>query len=377
MVFQGPQAYVTPSWYATKRETGKVVPTWNYATVHAWGRPRVIEDADWLRRQIADLTDLREAGAARALGGRRRAAGLHRRAAQGHRRDRDPDRADRREVEGQPEPAGGRPRRRGRGLSRRGRRGRHGRGHGGPGAGTERTMSARENDFGQPIGPALPDWRPRPLPPRDGDAGARPAGSSRSMRSAMRPTCSPPSRRPPTGGAGPISAAPCRRREGAYRAELAAMAAGADPLFHAILDGQSGRALGLASYLRIDPANGVIEVGHLHFSPRPGAAPAAHRGDGPDDGPRLRRARLPPLRVEVRQPSTRPRARRPCATASPSRASSATPSWSRAAPATPPGSRSPTPSGRGCAAAFRAWLAPENFFEDGRQRRTLADLRTG
>jgi len=60
VVFQGPQDYVTPSWYATKRQTGKVVPTWNYATVHAWGRPRVIEDADWLRRQIDDLTRLRE-----------------------------------------------------------------------------------------------------------------------------------------------------------------------------------------------------------------------------------------------------------------------------------------------------------------------------
>ena len=60
VVFQGPQDYVTPSWYATKRETGKVVPTWNYATVHAWGRPRVIEDADWLRRQIDDLTLSRE-----------------------------------------------------------------------------------------------------------------------------------------------------------------------------------------------------------------------------------------------------------------------------------------------------------------------------
>ncbi|ACA20852.1 FMN-binding negative transcriptional regulator [Methylobacterium sp. 4-46] len=62
VVFQGPQDYVTPSWYETKRETGKVVPTWNYATVHAWGAPRVIEEAGWLRRQIEDLTRLREAG---------------------------------------------------------------------------------------------------------------------------------------------------------------------------------------------------------------------------------------------------------------------------------------------------------------------------
>src|ERR1700744_2164913 len=60
VVFQGPQDYVTPSWYATKRETGKVVPTWNYATVHAWGKPRVMNDDAWLRRQIGDLTDSRE-----------------------------------------------------------------------------------------------------------------------------------------------------------------------------------------------------------------------------------------------------------------------------------------------------------------------------
>jgi transcriptional regulator len=60
VVFQGPQTYVTPSWYATKRETGKVVPTWNYATVHVWGKPRVVDDETWLRRQIADLTAQQE-----------------------------------------------------------------------------------------------------------------------------------------------------------------------------------------------------------------------------------------------------------------------------------------------------------------------------
>jgi transcriptional regulator len=60
VVFQGPQDYVTPSWYATKRETGKVVPTWNYATVHAWGRPQIMNDDAWLRRQIEGLTGSRE-----------------------------------------------------------------------------------------------------------------------------------------------------------------------------------------------------------------------------------------------------------------------------------------------------------------------------
>ena len=57
VVFQGPQAYVTPSWYATKQETGKVVPTYNYIVVHAYGMLRAIDDADWLHRFVGRLTD--------------------------------------------------------------------------------------------------------------------------------------------------------------------------------------------------------------------------------------------------------------------------------------------------------------------------------
>ncbi|PKL75296.1 MAG: transcriptional regulator [Candidatus Melainabacteria bacterium HGW-Melainabacteria-1] len=60
VVFMGPQGYVTPSWYPTKQETQKVVPTWNYVTVQAWGKPRLVEDAAWLRRQLDDLTHARE-----------------------------------------------------------------------------------------------------------------------------------------------------------------------------------------------------------------------------------------------------------------------------------------------------------------------------
>ncbi len=60
VVFQGEQGYVTPSWYPTKQATHKVVPTWNYATVHAWGRPRVIEEALWLRQLLEDLTRAQE-----------------------------------------------------------------------------------------------------------------------------------------------------------------------------------------------------------------------------------------------------------------------------------------------------------------------------
>lgn len=56
VVFQGSQSYVTPSWYATKAETEKVVPTWNYAIVQVRGTAKVIEDAGWLRTQIGALT---------------------------------------------------------------------------------------------------------------------------------------------------------------------------------------------------------------------------------------------------------------------------------------------------------------------------------
>lgn len=61
-VFQGPQAYVTPSWYPEKRATGKVVPTWNYAVVHAHGPLIIRDDRDWLRDLVSRLTDQQEAG---------------------------------------------------------------------------------------------------------------------------------------------------------------------------------------------------------------------------------------------------------------------------------------------------------------------------
>jgi len=62
IVFHGPQAYISPTWYATKRETGKVVPTWNYVVVHVYGFLRVIQDAEWLHTQLNDLTTQQESG---------------------------------------------------------------------------------------------------------------------------------------------------------------------------------------------------------------------------------------------------------------------------------------------------------------------------
>ena len=61
VVFQGHDAYVSPAWYASKTEHGKVVPTWNYAMVQARGVARVIEDPAWLHRQITMLTEAQEA----------------------------------------------------------------------------------------------------------------------------------------------------------------------------------------------------------------------------------------------------------------------------------------------------------------------------
>jgi len=60
-IFQGPQSYISPTSYATKAEHGKVVPTWNYTAVHAWGRLRLIDDPQWLLAQVHTLTATHEA----------------------------------------------------------------------------------------------------------------------------------------------------------------------------------------------------------------------------------------------------------------------------------------------------------------------------
>ncbi|MHB1058318.1 MAG: FMN-binding negative transcriptional regulator [Rhodanobacter sp.] len=62
LVFHGPDGYISPNWYPSKHETGREVPTWNYAVVHVHGRLKVIDDAAWLRRLLETLTDRHEAG---------------------------------------------------------------------------------------------------------------------------------------------------------------------------------------------------------------------------------------------------------------------------------------------------------------------------
>ena len=64
-IFAGPQHYITPNWYPEKAEDGKVVPTWNYAVVHAYGTIRIIEDPAWLLNHLKSLTTQHEAASPR------------------------------------------------------------------------------------------------------------------------------------------------------------------------------------------------------------------------------------------------------------------------------------------------------------------------
>lgn len=60
VVFQGPQAYITPAWYEEKKLSGKAVPTYNYAVVHAYGQIQIRDDMQWLRQHLDSLTDKNE-----------------------------------------------------------------------------------------------------------------------------------------------------------------------------------------------------------------------------------------------------------------------------------------------------------------------------
>lgn len=128
------------------------------------------------------------------------------------------------------------------------------------------SVTDRRNEFGQPIGFPVPDWTPRPLPPRTPMTGrwcrVEPLDIDRHAPELHEANLE---------GDGSnwtyLMAGPFEDLE-RYRAWLRTMAAGGDPLFHAIVDAQTGKAVGLAAYLRIDANNGVIEVGHINYSPR-------------------------------------------------------------------------------------------------------------
>jgi RimJ/RimL family protein N-acetyltransferase len=126
-------------------------------------------------------------------------------------------------------------------------------------------MPDPRNALGQPIGFAVPHWTPPPLPPREPMLGryCRVVPMDERFAADLHAANS----RDADGRSwtylpyGPFSSA------GDYRRWLTTSCAGDDPLFHAVLDAASGRATGVASYMRIQPASGSIEVGHIAFSP--------------------------------------------------------------------------------------------------------------
>ena len=135
-------------------------------------------------------------------------------------------------------------------------------------------MSQRVNAFGQPIGPPLPGWQPAARPTRTSLEGrfcrVEPLDVARHARDLHDANSADPEGRMWTY----LFSGPFGSFE-EYRAWLEPRPASEDPLFFAFVDLASGCAVGLGSYLRIEPANGVIEVGHLQFSPRMQRTPVA------------------------------------------------------------------------------------------------------
>jgi RimJ/RimL family protein N-acetyltransferase len=135
-------------------------------------------------------------------------------------------------------------------------------------------VSPRLNELGQPIGEAVPGWTARPRPPRSPMEGkwtrVEPIDPERHAAQLWEAIGDDRDGRNWTY----LTAGPFDRFE-AYRAWIEMVAKSEDPLFHAIIDLKSGKAVGVASFMRIDPPNGVIEVGHINYSPRLQRTPAA------------------------------------------------------------------------------------------------------
>lgn len=127
-------------------------------------------------------------------------------------------------------------------------------------------MTPTLNSLGQAIGFAVPNWTPPPVPPRSVMQGRfcrlEPLNVEMHTRALHEANTLDREGRNWTY----LPYGPFEGFE-AYHAWLKKMSAGNDPLFYVIVDQPSNQVVGLAAYLRIDPANGSIEVGHLNFSP--------------------------------------------------------------------------------------------------------------
>lgn len=127
-------------------------------------------------------------------------------------------------------------------------------------------MSPTQNRYSQPIGPTLPDWTPRPRPPRTPMVGRyarlEPVSVSRHATDLFSAYMQAPDGRDWT-----YLSAERPETEPDFRAYLTKLEASEDPFHHTILDVASGHALGTAALMRIEPAHGVMEVGFITFSP--------------------------------------------------------------------------------------------------------------
>ncbi len=133
---------------------------------------------------------------------------------------------------------------------------------------------AHRNDLGQPVGQPLPGWKGAERPPRTAMTGrycrVEPIDPARHAEDLYRANALDSSRRNFTY----LTVGPFDSFE-AYREWMVSAVSSEDPLWHAIVDTASGKAVGAATFMRIDPRNGVIEVGNLNFSPLLQRKPAA------------------------------------------------------------------------------------------------------
>jgi RimJ/RimL family protein N-acetyltransferase len=131
----------------------------------------------------------------------------------------------------------------------------------------------RTNEHGEPIGDPVPGWAPRPAPPRTPMVGrfcrVEPVDVERHAAELYEANADDASGRNWT-----YLSTDRPPDLPAYRTWMAGFT-GADPMLHAIVDARSGKASGVAAYLRVDPTHGVIEVGHINYAPRLQRTPVA------------------------------------------------------------------------------------------------------
>ena len=124
----------------------------------------------------------------------------------------------------------------------------------------------RVNELGQPVGEVIEAWRTRPLPPKEPLEGrtcrVEPLDYARHAEALYKAFIKDSESRNWTY----LPYGPFEGRE-SFNIWLKSVASADDPLFHSVIDLKTGQAAGVASYLRINPSDGVIEVGHIHFSP--------------------------------------------------------------------------------------------------------------